>query len=315
MTDAKHATPVPAAEITADLVSVAVARMDASGVLLEANAGFRRITGEGTPPSLMDNVARYFVQPGFAEFAAQPEGKNGEVFRGLMTIGDSLGKTRTLRGRIWRDAGTLWMVAEYDVVEFERITDQALALNDDLTVSQRALAKANMVLKQREAQIVETSLTDALTGIGNRRKLEQALAVEIARVRRTGSTLCALMADLDHFKRVNDRHGHSAGDRVLERFSALLRAQTRPADIVARYGGEEFAILLPHTVLGQAVALAERVRERIAADPIEPLEEPITVSIGAAQLRDGEEGDALLDRADAALYEAKRAGRNRVVAR
>lgn len=307
-------TPVPAAEIAADLVSVAVARMDPAGMLLEANAGFRRLTGESTPPSLKDNVARYFIQPSFADLAERPEGANGEVYRGLMTIGDYDGKTRTLRGGMWRDAGTLWMVAEYDVEEFERITDQVLALNDDLTIAQRALAKANMVLKQREAQIVEVSLTDALTGIGNRRKLEQALAAEIARVRRTGGTLCALMADLDHFKRVNDRHGHGAGDRVLERFAALLRAQTRPTDIVARYGGEEFAVLLPHTVLEQAVALAERVRGSIAAEKIEPLAEPITASIGAAQLREGEEGDALLDRADAALYDAKRAGRNRVVA-
>lgn len=305
---------VPAAEIAADLVSVAVARMDASGVLLESNAGFRRLTGEATPPSLMDSVARYFIQPTFADLAARPDGKNGEVYRGLMTIGDYVGRTRTLRGRMWRDAGTLWLVAEYDVEEIERITDQVLALNDELTISQRALAKANMVLKQREAQIVEASLTDALTGIGNRRRLEQALTAELARVRRTGGTLCALMADLDRFKRVNDRHGHAAGDRVLERFSALLRAQTRPTDIVARYGGEEFAVLLPHTALEQAVALAERVRCSIAAERIEPLAEPITASIGAAQLRDGEDGDALLDRADAALYEAKRGGRNRVVA-
>lgn len=307
-------TPVPATEIAADLIAVAVARVDASGVLLHANAGFRRLTGESTPPALMDNVARYFIQPGFAELTSRPERDNGEVHRGLMTIGDYMGTTRTLRGRMWRDGTTLWLVAEYDVEEFERITDHVLALNDELTIAQRALAKANMVLKQREAQIVEASLTDALTGVGNRRKLEQALSAEIARVRRTGSPLCALMVDLDHFKRVNDRHGHGVGDRVLERFSALLRAQTRPTDIVARYGGEEFAVLLPHAVLEQAVALAERVRASIAAETIEPLAAPITASIGVARLLDGEEGDALLDRADAALYEAKRTGRNRVVA-
>ena len=112
------------------------------------------------------------------------------------------------------------------------------------------------------------------------------------------------MADLDHFKRVNDTYGHEAGDKVLAAFSDLLRRCTRATDVVARFGGEEFVVLMPATDLAQASAIAERIRGEFAACRVEPLPDPVTASFGVAQLAAGEQGPALLRRADGALARA-----------
>lgn len=158
------------------------------------------------------------------------------------------------------------------------------------------------------------SLTDPLTNVGNRRLLDESLPKEISRAVRTGYKFCLAMADIDHFKRVNDSHGHEAGDKVLAAFGDLLRRQTRPTDIVTRFGGEEFVVMMPHTALEQALVVAERMRTELAGTLIAPLTAPVTASFGVAELLANEKGDALLHRADQALYKAKQSGRDRVVA-
>ena len=291
-----------------------MAVLDGNGVLLETNSGFMRlIEAEGAPrPGI--SVAHFFLQPTFAVLSSTAAGPDGEIYRGLLTIGDCAGKTRTLRARIWRTGAALRVLAEFDVEELERLYDSVLELNRDYAGAQAALAQANLRLQQREAEIVAVSLTDALTGVGNRRRLEQALTLEVSRVKRSGTRLCAVMADLDFFKRINDGYGHEAGDRVLASFGALLQAQTRPTDIVARFGGEEFVILMPDSDLANALAAAQRIRATLAAARIEPLPAEVTASFGVAELGAGEQGDALLRRIDGALYAAKQAGRNRVEA-
>lgn len=293
-----------------ELRSIAVARLDASGVLLEANAGFLRLLGDSASRAIGTNVGRIFIQPGYAALATAAVEGSAVGYHGLLTLGQVAGKTRTLRGRVWRAEGEVHLLAEFDIEELEKLSERMIELNNELAISQRALGQANLALRRREAIIVEASLTDALTGVGNRRRLDQTLVVEISRVRRTGSKLSALMTDLDRFKLVNDRYGHGAGDKVLMRFGEILLAQTRPTDTVARYGGEEFVLLLPHTDLGRAAALGERIRLLLAAETIEPLAEPITASFGAAELRSDDSADTLIDRADDALYRAKENGRN-----
>ena len=300
------------AEELSPLLSVAMARLDASGVLLEANAGFLRLLGPGAAPRIGSVIRRYFIQPEFPAIAGSLAGGEGELYRGLLTIGDMAGKVRTLRGRVWRDADGIRVLAEHDVEELERIGDSMQELNSESLLSQRALGVENVGLRGREAQIVETSLTDTLTGVGNRRRLDQALVTEFARSTRNGSPLSALMADIDHFKGINDRHGHAAGDRVLARFGELLRLQTRPTDIVARFGGEEFVVLMPHTSLVQATLVAERIRKALASEGSEPLIGTVTTSCGVAERSPGEEAASFLRRIDAALYQAKASGRDRV---
>ena len=296
----------------AQLLAVALASLDENGTLIEANAGFLKlISAEGAQP-IGGRVARFFIQPDFATLAASRAEADGTIYSGLVTIGEYMGTTRSLRARIWRGAGDLRFLAEYDIEELERLNDTVLELNHEYAKAQLDLAHINHKLQQREAQIVASSLTDPLTGVGNRRRLEQALAAEVSRASRTGARLCAIMADLDHFKRVNDTYGHAAGDNVLMAFGDLLRRHTRAIDIVARFGGEEFVVLLPYTELENAIAIADRIRESLAACPIESLPDRVTASFGVAEMALDEPGSGLLRRADAALYDAKHSGRNRV---
>ncbi len=156
------------------------------------------------------------------------------------------------------------------------------------------------------------SLTDALTGLSNRRAFEDRLALEISVARRRNRALSVLLLDVDFFKRVNDEWGHAAGDEVLRRLAAILRTTIRLPDMVARYGGEEFVVLLPESDTAAALGLAERLMAQIAGETWS--HNPVTVSIGlASMIAELVNGNELVQQADQALYRAKRLGRNRTV--
>ncbi len=178
-----------------------------------------------------------------------------------------------------------------------------------------ALANADVqaLLVQQNLQLEQLSILDRLTGLFNRLRLDEVLKAEQARHRRTGAELSVVLLDLDDFKSVNDTHGHPAGDAVLVSVAGLLKAASRQLDVVGRWGGEEFLIVCRDTDLNGAAVLAEKLRSQLAQHPLPPpLTGHGTASFGVASLRDGEEIAQLLGRADAALYQAKRAGRNRV---
>lgn len=165
-------------------------------------------------------------------------------------------------------------------------------------------------------------LTDALTGIHNRRYFEARCVEEIAHAHRHKRPLACMFLDIDKFKRINDSLGHLAGDEVLRAVAKLIELQLRGNDVFARYGGEEFVVLLPRTTLAQGSEIAERIRAAIANQTLEPLpgkQLVVTISIGVAMLSeqlpegDDEVGKRLIASADAALYQAKEGGRNRVV--
>jgi diguanylate cyclase (GGDEF)-like protein/PAS domain S-box-containing protein len=170
--------------------------------------------------------------------------------------------------------------------------------------------------KEHEAVLQRMASTDELTGVFNRRAFETAIRSEIARARRYGTALSFLLVDLDAFKRVNDEHGHIAGDRVLQETARILQATVRLADTVARWGGEEFAVLLPETGMGDAAQFAERLRQRLG-DIVHHLPGGVTLSvtcsIGVAQFDSVSLSDtAFFASADTALFQAKAEGRNRV---
>jgi diguanylate cyclase (GGDEF)-like protein len=159
----------------------------------------------------------------------------------------------------------------------------------------------------------EAAFTDHLTGLANRRRFERQLEREVARTRRYGRPFCLLMLDIDHFKQVNDQHGHEAGDEALRRLANALQAGTRGIDTVSRIGGEEFALLLPETDCARGLEVAERLRQEIKDTEI-PEAGHITVSIGLAECTVAfSDARELFSAADAALYEAKRLGRDRVL--
>jgi len=177
-------------------------------------------------------------------------------------------------------------------------------------------------LRDANAQIERLSITDPLLGIFNRRYLHVGLREEIARARRYGRSLAIVIADLDHFKAINDGYGHQTGDAVLQHVVCLAQSALRqPMDWIARYGGEEFVIVLPETDAEGAVAVAERIRVMCVEAPAAPPAGPVfvTASFGVAVLDEwavaDHEGDSLLQEADRALYLSKRSGRNKVTYR
>ena len=183
---------------------------------------------------------------------------------------------------------------------------------------QRELRAKNAELERLNQKLEELNRTDPLTGAANRRSLTDALELEYLRAERYHRPLSLFMMDIDHFKKVNDTHGHQAGDTVLVTVASSLLCSLRKQDVVARYGGEEFAVILPETEKQNALTVAERCRGMVASmeTDIGSSRLNVTVSVGVAALSD--EGitstEKLLGAADRALYEAKRGGRNRVVA-
>ena len=230
------------------------------------------------------------IQSNGLSAAAGNDRANGERLEFPLTIG---------KGHL----GTLTLVGSFDAEE--RLTAASLAAH-------AAVALENARLHQ----VVERqALVDGLTGIANRRGCEDALAHEIARAGRMGTPFTLVIADLDDFKRINDVHGHEAGDDVLREFSSVLRLTLRESDLPARWGGEEFVLLLPATDAEGGVQLAERVRAALRERSFHGRDGAVfgvTSSFGVAQLQPGEGDRRLFGEADRALYQAKRLGKDRV---
>jgi two-component system cell cycle response regulator len=169
-------------------------------------------------------------------------------------------------------------------------------------------------LKQRSADLDRMSRTDALTGLYNRRHLDEQLVRQLSNANRHHDPLCVLLLDIDHFKLVNDNYGHPAGDLVLCAFADRLRSELRANDIVGRWGGEEFLVIMPRTDLAGALEVAERLRGATAASPVRAGLESIDVTVsGGCVLNTDDQADAILQLADTCLYAAKASGRNRIV--
>lgn len=211
-------------------------------------------------------------------------------------------------------AGQALELGASDVIQMPLVKEELLARVSTQTKRTRYVD----ILRQRVDRGLELAVIDQLTGLYNRRYMTNQLTLWLKRSAMGGKPMSVMAADIDHFKQVNDRHGHEAGDRVLQEFAERIQAHVRPKDIVCRPGGEEFLVIMPETPGDLACAAAERVRRAIAAEPFEIAETPgdsidVTVSVGVATYA-GEEDTVghVLKRADDALYEAKSAGRNQV---
>ena len=199
---------------------------------------------------------------------------------------------------------TLDKLSKRDISYLEQLTRQsAITIN-----------RANSYSK-----ILQYATIDALTNLNNRRQFELRLGQEIATTKRQNNPLCAMMIDIDFFKKVNDTYGHASGDAVLRGVAGIIKSALRESDIPSRYGGEEFAILLPYTHIEEAKIVGERLRKKVESTPIPINVEDVdvssinvTISMGLAEFNTTETGEELFERADKALYEAKTGGRNRV---
>ena len=196
------------------------------------------------------------------------------------------------------------------LMELHRISSELRLQIEERGWYEQQLLHYQQTLESQNADLTEQSMTDPLTGLSNRRAFALALDEAIAGAARDGAPLSIAVVDIDHFKMINDLHGHAEGDRVLQALGALLKTQGGAArGRVARYGGEEFVLLLSGLAADAAARHCEHLREAVA---FAPTGLPVTVSIGVAAQREGEDAAALFARADAALYQAKRDGRDRV---
>ncbi|MEI7598370.1 MAG: GGDEF domain-containing protein [Aestuariivirga sp.] len=207
------------------------------------------------------------------------------------------------------------IIISYLMIENDKMKARTSNLQASLETSQKQIEKLKTNLANAEAQ----GLSDPLTGLKNRRGFDVVLASQLATARNAGQPLSLIIADIDHFKAINDRYGHPAGDDVLKWFAKVLSSNVKGRDTVARYGGEEFAIVLPATPLDNASRVASQIKAQLEAQFWQKPGAPntllrVTASFGVAQFTPGEGTSALVARADSKLYEAKQGGRNRVAA-
>lgn len=292
--------------------------LDGAGCWLDANQPMAALLGFESPAQMLgQDFSTFWEEPYRSRFGpAYDEFKRKHQVDGELALRRRDGKLITvlISGRIQCDARGNFLRTHcilVDISERRALEEHILQLNEELEsrVAQRTreLALANEELERLARQ-------DALTGLPNRRVATERLAAEFQAMRRTGAPYAVLMLDIDFFKRVNDTWGHEVGDQVLKRLAQVLRASVRATDLAARLGGEEFVVLLPDTPLEAALSVAEKIRQAVQAAS-DPVAGTVTVSIGVALAspQDRNEDD-VLRRADAGLYAAKSAGRNRVVA-
>ena len=201
------------------------------------------------------------------------------------------------------------------LVVFAFVTLGMSLLGNEVSRLREQLHHRNRELKEAVDHIEQLAITDHLTGMFNRRFISGVLRRQKSLADRGGYRFAVAFLDLDHFKEVNDEHGHGVGDEVLRRISEIIRDEMREPDFAARYGGEEFLFVMPLSDRSRAWSLAERLRERVAAADMNDIVPglKVTVSVGVADHRPGESVETLLERADQRLYRAKETGRNRIV--
>ncbi|MDQ6914247.1 MAG: GGDEF domain-containing protein [Actinomycetota bacterium] len=299
------ALPLPPGSDTTGSVAVGIGALALGGAVMAAR---RRLPRWGIPLLVALGIAlvstgTYFWGPRptddamfyvwIAIYAACFFGR-GLAAAQLGIIGLAYGAVLVAQGA-GEEGSTRWAVTMTTLVVAVTVTSLLV----------RQLRRAVADRERLMAQLETAALTDELTGLPNRRAWELEASREVIRARRDDSGLCVALLDLDHFKAYNDRHGHRAGDGLLQAAAVAWRDQLRGADVLARYGGEEFAVLLPGCDANNALDLVERLR---AATP-----SPRTVSAGVAVWDGTEPPTDLLDRADAALYEAKASGRDRAL--
>ncbi|HEY2248669.1 MAG TPA: GGDEF domain-containing protein, partial [Bradyrhizobium sp.] len=188
------------------------------------------------------------------------------------------------------------------------------ALEERLTLSKNEISNLQQSLEAIRAE----SLTDPLTGLGNRKYFDRMIEMAVQNALASNEPLSLLMFDIDHFKSFNDSYGHLTGDQVLRLVGMSLKQTIKGQDITARYGGEEFAVVLPNTALRQALTVADHIRRAVMAKELKKKSTGeilgrVTISVGVSMLKPGDDTDALIERADGCLYAAKRNGRNRVI--
>jgi diguanylate cyclase len=289
--------------------------------LNEALKSEQKLTADDVEHIYEKYVSSYRLGEHVGAIGGKIEGHVGNV---LSTISAALGSahrySENLSGldrRLDRNA---------DPASLRAVIDNLLRATAEVEAQNKHFEK-RLEDSQTQIQLLQANLdavylesrSDSLTSLGNRKYFDQMFAAAVVHAKQSGDPLSLLMCDIDHFKYFNDTYGHTIGDDILRLIASVIKKLVKDRDIAARYGGEEFAIVMPDARLPDAIALAEQIRTSVMGRDINIRSTGkslgrVTISIGAAQLRDTEEALDLIERADAYLYKAKRAGRNKVVA-
>jgi len=270
------------------------------------------VTFESGAPRILDPLSELLQKPLVLADSESSEAKQGFAIR-LSSPRKSIVSTD---GRPFSAAERRLIEEVFGVL---RVVEESEARYEELEHRMLAMQRENLDLVVKNRLLSEVSSRDSLTGLYNRWFVMEKIDSELNRALRHGSPMSLLLLDVDHFKRINDTWGHSAGDQVLQGIGQLLRESCRVYDVPGRYGGEEFCIVLPETKTGNTTAVAERIRQRLESTELTCGDTAVivTASIGIAGMDTPDDGHelspaGLIDRADRALYAAKHLGRNRI---
>lgn len=247
----------------------------------------------------------------------------GEIDDVVDVLSEALGMTSSYDASLSGAAKELSLAKKAD--QLQSIIASLLRSTSDMRESNKTLedrlilAKSEISNLQQSLEAIRAeSLTDPLTGLGNRKYFDRMIGMAVQSALASGEPLSLLLFDIDHFKSFNDSYGHLTGDQVLRLVGLSLKQTIKGQDITARYGGEEFAVVLPNTALRQALTVADHIRRAVMAKELKKKSTGeilgrVTISVGVSMLKQGDDTETLIDRADACLYAAKRNGRNRVI--
>ena len=294
-----------------------------------ARATLLRLSELGLPPS-PDNYAKFYAE--ISGEPITPKSKESAEFTELVRMVRLLvDEVAERTGSLVSDLGERNQDMRHSIDELssaqektlimqllETLVAKADSIHETVADTHEDLEATRLALDHMSAELIETRQSlheDSLTGAQNRRGMDAILLREVARAKRNQNRLVVAMLDVDHFKRVNDTYGHDVGDKLLMHLSMITKSVMRESDALIRYGGEEFLLILSETDLQGASYVMDRLRQVVAKAPLicDNNRIEVTLSAGVAQLGEGENGHSLVLRADHALYEAKRAGRDRVV--
>lgn len=282
-----------------ELHAVAVAALDESGRVVESNQGF-----------LVAVAGARLTQPDMAELGQAAAGADGRVYAGPVVFIDSPGGECTLTGHIYR-AGSGWLfAAETSVSAYRQLTVTIERLGRELEETERTLTRRNQVVQNALATVEALKRQDVVTGLANRKSLDDRVSEEISRWERYRRPLGLMLMEMDDLRGVNEAYGREVGDELLRHVATIITRSLRTTDLAVRYGDLEFAVLLPETNEMGALIVAERLRMELESQIILPMVRPLTASFGVAMLLQGEGRQELFFRAGRATAHSRNNGRN-----
>lgn len=289
--------------------AIAIAVLDGKGQVIETNQGFLSVIAE----MQADVTSVCLTKPDRAELLQAAAGLDGKVYTGPIVLGGIAGSAEgwgALSGSIYR-AGSGWLLAaEVGVSAYPQLNGAIERLGGELVDASRTLVRRNLALQRALEEIEALKRQDTLTGLANRRSLDDRITEEISRWERYRRPLGLILMEMDNFGGVNEDYGREVGDELLHHVATVVTYSVRSTDLAARYGGLEFAMLLPETNEMGALIVAERLRMDLEGQIILPMTRPLTASFGVAMLLPGESRQELCARAGRAVAYSKSNGKN-----